>query len=138
MFKSLMPKRTAWLLFALALTAEAAAARPIMIPSSLPPGVRFVPNVAYAPSGDLFHTGDLYLPPPGTANHAAVVIVHGGAWIGGSKWERGSVAFAELLAQHGFLAYSINYRLAGRGGEFPEDVRDVNAAVGFVMDKAKG
>src|ERR687898_2272435 len=53
---------------------------------------------------------DVYQPAKKGKNRPAVVVVHGGAWtIGDKSW------FADLsrrLAERGFVAFSVNYRLA--------------------------
>jgi acetyl esterase/lipase len=40
------------------------------------------------------------------------------------------------LAQHGFVAFSINYRLVSKGGGFPADVQDVKDAIAFLAAQA--
>lgn len=52
---------------------------------------------------------DLYRPDaPGP--HPAVLLVHGGGWLGGSK--EGYAEFGPMLARNGYVACAINYRLA--------------------------
>ncbi|HEX6507761.1 MAG TPA: cellulase family glycosylhydrolase [Chloroflexota bacterium] len=90
-------------------------------------------NLPYIQPADPTRVGDLYLPqkqPAGT--RPAVVILHGTSWSDGQKGQPGTVALAEGLAQHGYVAFDINYRLAGAGGNFPSDVQDVKDAVGFL------
>jgi acetyl esterase len=76
---------------------------------------------------------DVYQPAKGK-NRPAVVVVHGGAWSAGDKsW------FAQqsnALAERGFVAFSINYRLAP-AHPYPAAVDDVEAAVGWVRKHAK-
>jgi acetyl esterase/lipase len=77
---------------------------------------------------------DVYQPAKKGKNRPAVVVVHGGAWtIGDKSW------FAQQgnqLAERGFVAFSINYRLAP-AHTYPAAVEDVEAAVGWVRKHAK-
>jgi triacylglycerol lipase len=62
--------------------------------------------------------------------YPAVLVIHGGAWMSGSKthWLR----HGNRLASHGFVVVAINYRLAPKS-KFPaqmEDVRDALAWIG--------
>jgi acetyl esterase/lipase len=74
---------------------------------------------------------DLYLPTEGT-NRPAVVMIHGGGWTGGDKGAKREINVCSTLAEHGFVALSINYRL-GRGGAkavaWPQNLQDCKTAV---------
>jgi acetyl esterase/lipase len=77
---------------------------------------------------------DVYQPAKKGKNRPAVVTVHGGGWTQGDKsW------FAQhrnQLADRGFVAFSINYRLAP-AHPYPDAVEDVEAAVEWVRKHAK-
>jgi acetyl esterase len=77
---------------------------------------------------------DVYQPAKKGKNRPAVVVVHGGAWtIGDKSW------FAQQgnqLAERGFVAFSINYRLAP-AHTYPAAVEDVEAAVEWMRKHAK-
>jgi len=77
---------------------------------------------------------DVYQPARKGKNRPAVVVVHGGGWTAGDKsW------FAQQgnqLAERGFVAFSINYRLAP-AHTYPAAVEDVEAAVEWVRKHAK-
>jgi acetyl esterase len=77
---------------------------------------------------------DVYQPAKKGKNRPAVVVVHGGAWTAGDKsW------FAQQgnqLAERGFVAFSVNYRLAP-AHTYPAAVEDVEAAVEWVRKHAK-
>jgi acetyl esterase/lipase len=78
---------------------------------------------------------DVYQPAKKGKNRAAVVVVHGGGWTQGDK-----ALFArqsDQLAQSGFVAFSVNYRLAP-AHPFPAAVDDVEAAVAWVRKHARG
>ncbi len=74
----------------------------------------------------------------GTAKLPVAVIIHGGGFNRGDKTETTVANEASVLAQHGFAAYSINYRLtAARGlpdiGSVRNAVRDAQAAVAWIL-----
>jgi acetyl esterase len=77
---------------------------------------------------------DVYQPAKKGKSRPAVVVVHGGGWTQGDKsW------FAQQgnqLAARGFVAFSINYRLAP-AHTYPAAVEDVEAAVEWVRKHAK-
>ena len=77
---------------------------------------------------------DVYQPAKKGKNRPAVVVVHGGGWTQGDK-----ALFAQQsdqLAQRGFVAFSVNYRLAP-AHPFPAAVEDVEAAVAWVRKHAR-
>ena len=77
---------------------------------------------------------DFYQPAKKGKDRPAVVVVHGGGWTAGDKQ-----LFAQQsnqLAQRGFVAFSVNYRLAP-AHPFPAAVEDVEAAVAWVRKHAK-
>jgi acetyl esterase len=76
---------------------------------------------------------DVYQPAKKAKNRPAVVVVHGGGWTQGDK-----ALFARQgnqLAERGFVAFSINYRLAP-AHTYPAAVEDVEAAVQWVRKHA--
>lgn len=94
-------------------------------------------DVPYVQPADPTRSGDLYLPQTvGTGARPAVVIVHGGSWDNGQKGTPGTTILAQSLAQHGYVAFDINYRLAGGGGEYPRNIRDVDDAVAYLAAHA--
>ncbi len=64
----------------------------------------------------------------------AVLLVHGGGFRAGSK--EGYLPLAIKLAEHGYVAATVNYRLAPRF-PFPAAVEDVKAAVRFLRANAQ-
>ena len=75
-----------------------------------------------------------------TAQLPVVVLIHGGGFHRGHKTETTVVNEATMLAQHGFAAYSINYRLtAARGlpdvGSVRNAVRDAQAAIAWILEQ---
>jgi acetyl esterase/lipase len=85
-----------------------------IIPSGTPvPGVRrytttIQPDVAYGPEPE--ETLDLCLPQGAQGLRPGVVLIHGGGWSQGDKTHFSALCAA--LASYGFVAATINYRLA--------------------------
>lgn len=76
---------------------------------------------------------DAYAPPQGTPPFPAVVMIHGGGFNSGDKSQlRGeSIWFAE----HGYVAFSINYRLVPQF-PFPAAIHDAETAVSYIRRNA--
>jgi acetyl esterase/lipase len=97
--------------------------------------IRIVRDVPYVQPASVTRSGDLYLP-TGHRSHFAIILIHGGGWHSGSKDDPTSVFLAWRLAEEGDAVFNINYRLVGRGGEFPNDVQDVKDALAFLAANA--
>jgi acetyl esterase/lipase len=87
-------------------------------------------GIEYANHDGVALLGDLYAP-AGPGTHPAVLLIHGGAWKGGAR-----TAFRHwgaYLAQHGYVALAVDYRLTGPGQSmYPQNVHDVKAAVQYL------
>lgn len=86
---------------------------------------------------DLYQpTGDLWFQRP------AVIVVHGGGFVAGNKAMPDVVAMAERFARSGYVAVSINYRLATVPNQLPTGVSgydvgsDFKAAVRYLRSVA--
>ncbi len=75
---------------------------------------------------------DVYTP-RGDGPFPGVVVVHGGAWYIGTRLQLSRVA--QILAQHGFTAVAIDYRLAPKY-KFPAQIEDCKAAVRWMRREA--
>jgi acetyl esterase/lipase len=75
---------------------------------------------------------DIYVP-RGEGPFPGVLVVHGGAWKMGNRWQLAGVA--QLLAEHGFTAVAISYRLAP-AYKFPAQSDDCKAAVRWMRSNA--
>ena len=112
-------------LFTVALTAPAGAAQE---------GVTVKRDVVYRTVDGEQLALDVYQPAKKGKDRPAVVVVHGGGWTAGDK-----SLFAQQssqLAQRGFVAFSVDYRLAP-AHPYPAAVEDVEAAVAWVRKHAK-
>ncbi len=83
---------------------------------------------------------DVYLPQHTQNKSAAIILIHGGSWIGGDKinmvhWLKPlQSAFSEDAI------FTLNYRLASReklANAWPAQINDIDAAVAFIKDHAK-
>jgi para-nitrobenzyl esterase len=79
-------------------------------------------------------TLDMYRPARDKqARRPAIVLVHGGSFVGGTSTDSGVVKLATAFAQRGYVAVSINYRLLGDkekcGQEDPPSQACVNAVL---------
>jgi acetyl esterase/lipase len=78
---------------------------------------------------------DLYTPPPAGTRRPGVLVIHGGGWKEGIY--RASMArYAERLAEAGYVAVNIDYRLTPDGGMFPHAVQDSLCALAFMRAHA--
>jgi acetyl esterase/lipase len=114
--------------------AAAAAAQNQNPPFSLPDGVELKRDVVYGKGGGRDLRLDLFLPKSGAGPFPAVVYIHGGGWVNGSK-----TAFqrhAAYMATRGFAGACIEYRLSGEA-KYPAAVHDSKAAVRWVRANAK-
>ncbi len=88
-------------------------------------------DVAYATTSSA-QKMDIYLP-SGSGPFPVVVIIHGGAFLGGDK--SGEASNAAALVANGIAAVSINYRLTSEA-IFPAQIQDCKAAVRFLRANA--
>jgi len=78
---------------------------------------------------------DVMRPVGDAAARPAVIMVHGGGWIGGNK--RDMRPFAEPIAREGMVVFNVSYRLAfGRENTWPAQLDDVQRAVRWVRRNA--
>ncbi len=105
-------------------------------------------NIAYLGT-DRQEKLDLYLPPghPSPAGPApAVLIIHGGGWVGGDKGAAREQNIGETLAQAGYVCASINYVLGTDAPEatfvdklatvWPRNLHDCKTAVRYLRSRA--
>ena len=98
-------------------------------------------NLVYREVGEQKLALDAYLPlPAGDAAsatpRAAVVVVHGGGWVGGDKADEHREYISRILAQNGFVAISVNYRLAP-DDVYPAAIDDLEAVIKWLREPAQ-
>lgn len=99
---------------------------------ALPDGVSKLADQVYAQYGARCLKLDAYL--PAGEGLPVVLLVHGGGWKAGFRSE--FVPMALRLAQRGYAAVTVSYRLSGEA-RYPAAVRDVQQAVRWVRAHAR-
>lgn len=96
--------------------------------------VRKTPGIAYktTPHGPLLL--DAYRPADG-GRHPLVVMIHGGGWARGGRFEMGLTKWAAYLAAGGLAVISIDYRLAPET-TYPDSFQDCLDAVDWAVEHA--
>ena len=99
------------------------------------PAIRIVRDITYL-APDRAEKLDLYLPAPLAPDKRtpAIVWIHGGGWTGGEKGEARGTEVCTTLANAGYIAVSINYRLGDSA--WPQDLLDCKNAVRFLRAHA--
>ncbi|CAL2080720.1 Peptidase_S9 domain-containing protein [Tenacibaculum sp. 190524A05c] len=64
---------------------------------------------------------DAYVPNNSSTNRPAVLLIHGGGFVGGSKEVSQMTYLANYFAERGWVAFSINYRLQADLGTVPQE-----------------
>ena len=99
------------------------------------PGIRVTADVQYGVEGTeplLLDVCEQREDDPSTAvPRRAILVVHGGSWRAGDKASTQWRSVCEWLASEGFVAFSVNYRLAPLF-TFPAQIMDVRAAVRWI------
>ena len=97
-------------------------------------------DLPYISPPDNIRRGDMYfgknIPSSKHSLYPAVVIVHGGSWTKGSNQDIEIRSISQYLAKLGYRSFAINFRLNGTGGEFPNDIRDINSALCYIEKNA--
>jgi acetyl esterase/lipase len=91
-------------------------------------------DLEFGKGGDIELKLDLARPAQGDGPFPAVVCVHGGSWKGGKRQDLARTI--EVLAQHGYVAAAIDYRLS-KQASFPAPLEDCKAAVRWLRANAK-
>jgi acetyl esterase/lipase len=103
-------------------------------PPAVPEDVVFDPGIEYANPDNQHLQLNLALPKKGDGPFPAVLCIHGGGFRAGKR--EGYDALCIRLAQHGYVALTVSYRLAPKF-RFPAAVHDVKAAVRWARANAK-
>ena len=93
-------------------------------------------DIVYDRGGNVDLKLDLALPATGDGPFPAIICLHGGGWQAGHRASPEMVLLTKLLAQHGFAAVTVSYRLAPKD-KYPAQIHDVKAAVRWVRANAK-
>lgn len=100
---------------------------------TIPAGVEVVRDVEYGQGGGHPLLLDIYRPQQRSERPIpAVIWIHGGGWRAGDK---ATASNAPAIADHGYFAVSINYRLSGEAA-FPAAIEDCKCAVRWLRANA--
>lgn len=86
-------------------------------------------DVQYGPAS--LHKLDVYA--SAKQGSPIIILVHGGAWFGGSKTDLS--ALAEFLRSKGYTVASVNYRVSWQA-TYPANISDLACSIGFMKQKA--
>lgn len=86
-------------------------------------------NIMYQEIDGVHLKADVYYPIGPEKKYPAIILVHGGGWISGSK--ENQRIMAQHLALNGFVAMTVNYRLSDVA-KYPAAVDDLNAAIDYL------
>jgi acetyl esterase/lipase len=95
--------------------------------------------IPYGEAGGRVQLLDVYSPPQRERPRPAVLVIHGGGFVGGSRADADIVTAARRLAQAGYVAFAIDYRLVDLtqpGPAWPAPLADVQRAVRWVRAHA--
>ncbi|MCB0221158.1 MAG: alpha/beta hydrolase [Chrysiogenetes bacterium] len=92
---------------------------------------RLIQNYPYIEDGSRSHLLDVWVPAPFQGKSPVVFYVHGGGFTFGSKDTHRIVG--KILADHGYLTFMINYRLAPKN-PYPASIEDACHALCWVWD----
>ena len=108
---------------------------------SFEPAVQVHREIAFLPDNRP-EKADLYLPAldSGSSPTPVLLIIHGGGWVAGRKDSPREVALATTLAERGFAAMSVNYKLGAPDGSvrcWPQNLHDCKTAVRWLRAHCK-
>jgi len=112
-------------------TTTLATTPPATTPATSTPKV--TANVEYGEPGNASNTMDVFVPDDGKTGRAAVVMIHGGGWVGGDKAAQAPDAL--FFAAHGIAAFSISYSV-NAPTRWPTQLEDAQRAVRYIQDNA--
>ena len=94
------------------------------------------PEIAYKRTAEGELHLDLYRPTGRAGAAPLVVMIHGGGWRGGGRFQMGLTRWAAYLASSGLTVVSIDYRLAP-ATSFPHSFQDCVDAIDWAVDNAE-
>lgn len=102
---------------------------------SVPATVKEIKNITYVRYGNRALQLDLYLPKTNSKQlRPGIIFVHGGGWASG--YRTNFTPFAVAMAEHGYVAATMSYRLSGEA-LYPAAIYDAKAAIRWLRSSAK-
>lgn len=96
--------------------------------------VVFLKDQVYKNLGERALKADVYFPKNKSKKYPGVVLIHGGGWRSGDKYQTASMAIA--LANAGYVAVCVEYRLSLEA-KYPAAVYDIKAAIRWARGQSK-
>ena len=97
--------------------------------------VTSIENVIYKETAEKNLKADVYLPKSmGSEKFPAVLLIHGGGWLTGSK--ENERVMAQHLAKNGYVAITASYRL-GTEAKYPAGMDDLKDAVNWMLENSE-
>ncbi len=102
---------------------------------TVPERIKEIKNITYVHYGNRALLLDLYLPKKNNKQQRpAIIFVHGGGW--GSGYRTNFAPFAVAMAEQGYVAATISYRLSDEA-KYPAAIHDAKAAIRWLRSNAK-
>ncbi len=108
--------------------------RTVSADEKLPGGVIVEKNIEYANPDNQHLQLNMARPTTGSGPFPAIICIHGGGFRAGTR--EGFDGLCVTLAEHGYVAVTVTYRLAPKY-QFPAAVHDVKAAVRWMRANAE-
>lgn len=103
------------------------------LPSS---AITITRGVTYTDADGTTLTLDVYQPEEPATGRPGIILIHGGAW--GSGQAKDLDTEGKLIAREGWVAFSINYRLADQSSQpWPDELIDVQRATRWISANAE-
>lgn len=107
---------------------------PVTSPGKVPgPGLVVKKNIPFHEVDGESIEADLYFPDD-SQRRPVVLMIHGGGWVAGDKWNVAD--HARELAENGFFAMAINYRLSPKH-KWPAQIEDCHQALRWLSLNAE-
>lgn len=104
--------------------------------------IEIEPSITYGMAGDVQLQLDLAKPKEGDGPFPALVLIHGGGWVGGNR--HSFRPYMEEAARRGYVAVTISYRLTQPDPEtklgkepFPAQIHDCKCAIRWLRSVAE-
>ena len=101
--------------------------------SAISEEITMISNVNYIPGDSMEHTLDIYFRNDGVKK-PILIDIHGGGFISHDK--KVDSVFANVMAQNGFVVFSLNYRLAYPEYNVFDQIDDIDKATRWVVKHA--
>ena len=101
--------------------------------SAISEEITMISNVNYIPGDSMEHTLDIYFRNDGVKK-PILIDIHGGGFISHDK--KVDSVFANVMAQNGFVVFSLNYRLAYPEYNVLDQIDDIDKATRWVVKHA--